>query len=154
EAVAERIGYSYEYNRNSTCLVHHGGNRGGANDQDRVGLECNQFSRRCSHAVDFASRPAIRDPNVATRPSELLESLPERSDLRLCLRIAFGRPHQHPDAPHGVGLRTRHARRRGRRAAAQSDELAPRHSITSWAGARAMWPAIGSYPTALCANAG
>jgi hypothetical protein len=30
----------------------------------------------------------------------------------------------------------------------------PSNSITSLARASAMWPAIGSYPTALCANAG
>src|SRR5262245_21604025 len=76
QAVAERIGYSYEYNRNGTRFVQHGGDRGGANGQDRVGLESDQFSRRYSHTVDFASRPAIRDPNVEARQSELLEFLP------------------------------------------------------------------------------
>ena len=45
--------------------------------------------------------PASVDPDVAAlRPPELLESVPERGDEGLPLRVALGIRHQHADVPH------------------------------------------------------
>src|ERR1700738_2345611 len=101
---AQWVGHSYKHNRNGAGLIHQGGDRGGGNGQDGVWLECNQPSGEGSHAIDLAIRPAIRDPSVAARPPERLKPLPERGDLRLSLRVALSRTHQHADAPRLLGL--------------------------------------------------
>src|SRR5262249_30107245 len=54
-------------------------------------------------------------------------NLPERLGAELFFRIVLGLEHQHADAPHPLPLlRARRERPRHRRAAAQSDETAPR----------------------------
>ena len=74
-------------------------------------------------------RPAIVDSDVAAlRPPKLLESLPECGDEGLPFPVALGKPHQHTDPPHTVGLlRARRNRPRDRRAN-KREELAPSHS--------------------------
>src|SRR5262249_48922212 len=104
---------------------HQSGDRWSSNSQHSVGLECDQLSRERSHAIDFAIRPTIRDPNVATRPAERLESLPESGDLRLCLRVGLARSHQHADGTNPLGLLRPRRERPRHHAAEQRDELAP-----------------------------
>src|SRR5262245_36225789 len=76
--------------------------------------------------------PALLDRNVARRPSELLQLLPECSQIALPQRRADGGRRQHADLAHALAL-LRPRRDRPRRCPAeQRDELAPPdHSITS-----------------------
>jgi hypothetical protein len=103
---------------------------GGGNGQNSLWLERNQFSRDRSDTIGFALPPAIRDPNVAARPSEPLESLPERSDLRLCLRVILGECHQHTHATHTFGLLRLRRKWPRRRAADECDEFPPPHGAS------------------------
>src|SRR6516225_8482317 len=77
--------------------------------------------------------PAGLNPHVLPdAPARLLQPLQERPEAGLPYRIVCGCGHEHPDAPHAIGLlRPRRERPRCYRAAEQRDELAPRHSITS-----------------------
>ena len=98
--------------------------------KNEVGLQRDEFFRELPHQVRFSGRrPASVNPNVAAlRPPELLESVPECRDIALCLRVAFGKAHQHTDPPDGVGLlRARRERPCCCRTADQRDELAPFH---------------------------
>jgi hypothetical protein len=88
-------------------------------------LERNQLSRDRSRTIEFAVPPAIRDPKIAARPSEPLESLPERGDLRLCLWVVLGVPHQHAQATHTFGLLRARRERPRCRAAEKRNEIAP-----------------------------
>src|SRR5262249_46564092 len=73
-------------------------------------------------------RPASVNPNVpAIRPSDLLESVPECGDKALCLRVAFGKSHQHSDPPHRLGLLRPRSERPYRGTADHSNEVAPSH---------------------------
>src|SRR5215475_5187012 len=69
--------------------------------------------------------PAIVDPQVAPDgPAEFLQSLQERPDARLRLRIIRGQIHEHADAPHPLALlRARGERRRHGHAAERDYEL-------------------------------
>jgi len=94
--------------------------------KNEVGLQRDEFFRELPHQVRFSGRrPASVNPNVAAlRPPELLESVPECRDIALCLRVAFGKAHQHTDPPDGVGLLRAHRKRpRRRRAAKRYNEL-------------------------------
>ena len=92
-------------------------------------------------------------PNI---PTQFLQALVECRKSVLTFWIVRCPVHEHANPPQTFRLlRARRERPRNRCAAAeQRDEVASPHSITSLARAPAMWPAIGSYPTALCANAG
>src|SRR5262249_16993314 len=72
------------------------------------------------------SGPPSVDPDVtALRPAELLETLSERGDAKLCFRIALGKAHQYTDPPHPVRLlRARRERPGGRRADDERKERA------------------------------
>ena len=84
-----------------------------------------------SHPIGGASGPAIRHQDVAAaRPPKVFESISERRDLRLPLRIALGSPRQHADPTRSVGFLSARRYRPGSRAAEQRDELAALHSIT------------------------
>src|SRR5262249_36119038 len=108
---------------------------GGGNGQNTIGLECNQLSRECSNAIDFAIPPAIHDPSVAARPPEPLESLPERADLRLSVGIGLCAPRQHADPPPTFRLLRPCPERPHRcRAADQREELASPHLLPSIRG--------------------
>ena len=97
--------------------------------KNEVGLQRDEFLRELLHQLRVQCRPAIVDPNVAAlRPPKLLESLPECGDEGLSFPVALGKPHQHTDPSHTVGLlRARRNRRRDRRAN-KREELAPSHS--------------------------
>src|SRR6516165_3151915 len=73
----------------------------------------------------------------ALYPPELLEFLPESSDVCLCFRVALGIAHQRSDPPHPVSLlRACRDRQRGGGATEREYEFSSFHSITS--SARAM----------------
>src|SRR5262249_36677908 len=117
-------------------------------------LPANQFGRQLRQPLELTLSPAIFDRHVlALDIAGVLEALAEcahtvRKRVRRCTA-------EEPDHRHCRLLRACRPRPRNRRAEEQRDELAPPdHSITSLARAPAMCPAIGSYPTALCANAG
>src|SRR5262249_53266683 len=82
--------------------------------------------------------PAEVDAHVAAlSPAQFRQSLRERHDPGLRLRIVRSQVHQHADAPHPLWLlRTRRERPPGCRAAEQRDEVTPLHSITSSARRR------------------
>src|SRR5262245_40149890 len=68
---------------------------------------------------------------MAFGPSTLLESLPERREAGLHVRIVLSEASQHADAPNPVVLLRPRRERPGRcRAAQQRYELAALHSIT------------------------
>src|SRR5439155_11617663 len=70
------------------------------------------------------------------RPSKSSQALAEPDEPRLHFRIALRATHQHPDAPHALGLlRARRQRPSRSRAANERDELAALHSRTSLARA-------------------
>src|SRR5262249_21655046 len=97
----------------------------------------------------LASRPTDLNPHVAADgPAQQRQPLQERPDAGLKYRIIRGCVHEHADAPHPLALlRARCERPRRRRAAEQTDELAPFHSITS--SARASSVGGTSRPNAL-----
>src|SRR5262249_42485577 len=91
-----------------------------------------EFLRESLHGLRLESGPPSVDPDVtALRPAELLETLSERGDAKLCFRIALGKAHQYTDPPHPVRLLRARRERPRRRAAEQRDERATFHSITS-----------------------
>src|SRR5262249_21657433 len=96
------------------------------------------FGHLPAHLLRVAPGPANVDLRVAAdSPTRLLQSLKKGSEPRLPLRI-FGREiHEHANSSHPARrlLRLRRERPR-RRAAAQRDALAARHSIASSASAR------------------
>src|SRR6516164_10173721 len=74
------------------------------------------------------SGPAILDGEVASLdPSQLPQAVFERAHARLCLRVAGGKTHQHPNPPHPLQL----LRARGKWprccAAEDPDEIAASH---------------------------
>src|SRR5262249_39754846 len=89
---------------------------------------------------DIVLAPANVDPHIATlAPTQLLQRLQERRDLRLTFRIGGGHVHEHADAPHPLALlRACRERPRRRCAADQRDELAAPHSIPSSAMASSL----------------
>src|SRR5262245_32474466 len=84
--------------------------------------------------------PALLDRNIARRPSELLQLLPECSQIALPQRRAGGGRRQHAELAHPLRLlRACRERPRCRRAAENRHELAPSdHSITSSASASSL----------------
>ena len=98
--------------------------------KNKVWLQRDEFLRESlSRLRVTVCRPASVDSDVvALRPPELLESLPECGDEGLSFPVALGKPHQHTDPPHTVGLLR--ARRNGPRdcRANKREELAPSHS--------------------------
>src|SRR5262245_6488869 len=101
--------------------------------QDDVGRQRDQFRRVSANVVGFASGPARVDAHVAPDdPARLRESLLERPDPGLKVRIVRGGVQEHADAPHFFALlRACCERPRRSRAAEQRDERAALHSITS-----------------------
>jgi hypothetical protein len=106
KAAANRIGNRRENNRDGARLLQQCGRGGCGVRKNEVGLQRDEFFRELSHQVRFSGRrPASVNPNVATlRPPEFVKSVPERRDIALCLRIAFGKAHQHADPPHPLRL--------------------------------------------------
>src|SRR5262249_56213794 len=98
-----------------------GGGDGGGGGEGGVGGEGDQLF--CEHLEliwPVGCKPDV-DPDVAALgPSELLQSLPERSKLGLCFRIVLGVVHQHADASHAVGLLRLGGERRGEETRANS----------------------------------
>src|SRR5262249_32955820 len=93
-----------------------------------VGLLCNQFLRESAHQFHVGGcHPTGVDVNVAALcPPEFLKLLSERLDMRLSFQVVLGIAHQHPDAPHPVGLlRARRERPRSRRAAECGQQFPP-----------------------------
>jgi hypothetical protein len=72
--------------------------------------------------------------DIAARPSLPLESLPERGDLRLCLRVILDIPHQDADPPHPLGLLRARREWPRRRATEQRYELAASYCRITIAG--------------------
>jgi hypothetical protein len=105
--------------------------------EDYVRLGGDQLFREWLILICAGGRKANFDLNVAALgPSALFKSLPKGGKPHLRFRIVLGVTYQHPYPSHSVGLLcTRHKWPRRRRAAQQSDELAPLHSITSSARA-------------------
>src|SRR5262249_31354276 len=102
---------------------------GGALRKNEVGLQRDEFLGESLHQLLVQRRPAIVDPNVAAfRPPKRLESLPECGNKGLSFPVTLGKPHQHTDPPHSVGLlRARRKRPRDSPTAENRDELAAPH---------------------------
>src|SRR5262245_22326165 len=93
-------------------------------------------SRGIGSWVVAAGEPKYELQIAALAPSERRKPLRESGEIALRHRVALRKTHEHPDAPHPLGLlRARRERPRGRRAAKQRDELAALHSISSSARA-------------------
>src|SRR3984893_18180452 len=105
--------------------------------KNEVGPQLDDFPRKSLHQLHDGRRPPSVDPDIAVlRPAELLESLAERRDKGLSLRVALGICHQHVDAPHALLLLRTHTKRpRDRCAPEERDEVAAIHSMTSSARA-------------------
>ena len=118
EAAADRIGNDCENDWDGARLLQQSRRVGRAIRKDQFGLERDEVLRELLPRLRVAGWcPAILDPDVAAlRPSELLESLPERRDAGLCFRVALGIRHQHANPP-GAILRAHTQRRRESRAA-------------------------------------
>src|SRR5262245_39029819 len=81
---------------------------------------------------------------AAERPAQLLQTLLERLDAGLRIRIVLGERHQHTDPPRPLRLlRPRRERPRSSCTAEQRDEVPPPdHSITSSASASRVCGAV------------
>jgi hypothetical protein len=108
-------------------------------------LKRDEFLRELLHRLDIGCRPARVDLDVATlRPPELPEFRPERRDLGLRSRVAFGKGHRDTDPADRVRmLRVRDERPR-RRCAEKRDEVASLHESPSRARSR---PSLLRYTT-------
>ena len=88
---------------------------------------------------------------AAVGPAQFLQSLHERRDASLCLRVVRGEWNEHADAPHPLGLlRARRERPRRRRAAEQRDELAPLHVWMAPAWQEIIWRAAQRSLAVMC----
>ena len=93
--------------------------------KNEFGLQRDEFLGEPLHRLR-GGRPASVDPDVAAlRPPQLLESHPECGHEGLYFRVALGKPHQHANTLHPVGLLRARRQRPRRRAAEQRDELPP-----------------------------
>jgi hypothetical protein len=69
------------------------------------GAALNSFVAAAPCPLGIPHAPKILDLNVAAdRPSQILESFPERIGTNLTFRIILGIQHQRADPPHTIGL--------------------------------------------------
>jgi hypothetical protein len=101
--------------------------------QDDVRCQRSQVRRVSANFGRVGATPASVGPHVAADdPAQLPESLKERPDEGLKLRIVRGRGEEYADAPHPLGLlRAGGEGPSSRRAAEEGDELAPSHECAS-----------------------
>src|SRR6516225_5542938 len=100
----------------------------GANSQDDVRRECDQF--RCVSAVALNIIPAPSDiylHTAALNPTQLLQHLLERHDASLTSWIIGNGVHEHTDPSHMLGLLRANHERPCSGTAEQRNELAPPH---------------------------
>ena len=137
EAGTDRIDDRSEYNRHCAGCLEQRPYRRAADPKITSGARRDQFGCVSAQIVGIACGPADVDPHVAAvGPAQLLQSLQERCNTGLALRVVRCLAHKYANAPHPLGLlRPRRERPRRRRAAEKRDELAPPHSITSSARA-------------------
>src|SRR5215831_20614335 len=96
--------------------------------KNQIGLQRDELLRKSLPRLRVERRPASVNPNVAAiRPSDLLEYVPECGDKALCLRVAFGKSHQHSDPPHRLGLLRTRGERPSCGSAENLDELPSSH---------------------------
>src|SRR5262249_35104667 len=129
---ADRIAHAYENNRcGADFRPNNGRHEVGVGDQ-HVRCETRQLSKGGAYPVSVRCRKANIDVDIAPIvPTQLLEFLSKRRYLGLSRKIGLGIPHQHTDAPHPIGLLRASRKRPSGRCAAEHNELAPPHSITS-----------------------
>jgi hypothetical protein len=128
KAGAHRIWDDREYDRHGTGRLQQGTHSHAAIGDNDIRCERDQFRCKLECLGWVPRRPAGIDLDVATNdPAELLQSLRQRRNARLTLRIVGGDRHEHAEAPHAFALlRARRRRRPGRRRAAErQDEGAP-----------------------------
>src|SRR5262249_4755024 len=100
-----------------------------ARRKNNIGLTGDDLLCKSLKRVHIVSTPAEVDAQVAALvPTQLLQRLQERRDLRLTVRIGGGHVHEHTYAPYALALLR--ARREWPRccAAEHRDELAPSHA--------------------------
>src|SRR5262245_1847669 len=107
-----------------------------AGGEDDIRRERNQFCRIGADAIGIGPCPTGLDLYVAPDgPARLLQALQKCPLARLSQRIVGSTVMEHADAPHPLAL-LRARRERPRSSAAERDELAALHSITSSARSR------------------
>src|SRR5262249_15758221 len=128
-AGTDRINNLHENDRYGTGDMLQGRYADAGGSQNNVRRKRDQFRRILGHGVCTRATPTIVDPHVAARsPPCFLQPLCERGNTSVPFRIVSSQIDEHTDAPHPLGLlRPCRERPRGRRAADQSDELAPLH---------------------------
>src|SRR5262249_6161337 len=111
---------------NTTCLLQQNRSGGCVLRKDQVWLQHDEVLGKSLRGLSAERRPAIVDLNVvALRPPELLECLPESCQISLSFGIVIGLRHQHANPPHPARLLRERRERPRRRAAEQSDKVAP-----------------------------
>src|SRR6516162_6460906 len=118
--------------------------------ENQIGLQRDELLRKSLPRLRVEPRPASVNPNVASlHPPELLKSVPECCDKALCLRVAFGKAHQHSDPPHRLGLlRKRRERPYSSRTDNSFYENAPSHGLPQGLGPRQSYDYSRVYRTA------
>jgi hypothetical protein len=119
EAGGDRIASDREHDRHSARLLHDRTHGRDAMGQDYVGCERGQLRCVSANLGDVGRGPARVNPHVAADgPTQLLQSLQERSDTGLKFQIVRGCGQENADSPYPLALlRTRRERPDGRRAA-------------------------------------
>src|SRR5262249_27393060 len=92
------------------------------------GRKRDHFRRVSARARGVCHAPANVDLYVAAfGPAQLLQSLQERRDTRLTLRVVRALGHEHANTPQPLALLRTRSKRPYRHAADKTDELAPLH---------------------------
>src|SRR5262245_30508434 len=101
EAGTDGIGDLREDDRYCAGRPLHWRQGGARSREDHIRLRCHEFGRIGARPDVISAGPAIVDLEVAAfAPSQLLQSLPERTGAGLSFRVGFESTQQHPDPSH------------------------------------------------------